>query len=305
MIDGLLAGLLWGLDTVILGIALLMAPFSQNEQAIFLAPFISTFIHDFCSSMWILFYLGVRKQIKQVGQALKTKSGKYIVLAALLGGPLGMTGYVLAIKYIGPAYTAIISALFPAVGAFLSYLFLKEKMRWFQLVGLAFSIFGVIALGYTPGNYDIEHGWLGLLFAVGCVLGWSLEAVIIAYGLKEPGITDEQALQIRQGTSALFYGLIILPLLKAWPAAWEILPTNTAGIILLAAFFGTASYLFYYRAISRIGASKAMALNITYVAWAIGFGYALTHEMLTFPHLVWSVIIIAGSVVAGSKFEAK
>ena len=121
MYAGLLAGLFWGLDTVILGVALASSSFISTEQAIFFAPFISTFIHDFCSSLWMLLYMGIKRQYKDVLRALKTKSGKFIVLAALVGGPIGMTGYVLSIKYIGAAYTAIISALFPAVGVFLSY----------------------------------------------------------------------------------------------------------------------------------------------------------------------------------------
>ena len=40
-------------------------------------------------------------------------------------------------------------------------------------------------------------------------------------------------------------------------------------VIALAALFATASYLFYYRAITQIGASKSMALNISYSAWAV------------------------------------
>ena len=43
---GLLSGLLWGLDTVLLGIVMAMSHFVQTEQIIFLAPFISTFFHD-------------------------------------------------------------------------------------------------------------------------------------------------------------------------------------------------------------------------------------------------------------------
>ena len=35
MITGLMAGVLWGLDTVILGIALAMSQFVSTEQAIF------------------------------------------------------------------------------------------------------------------------------------------------------------------------------------------------------------------------------------------------------------------------------
>ena len=38
------------------------------------------------------------------------------MVAALLGGPVGMTGYLIAINNIGPGYTAIISSYYPAVG---------------------------------------------------------------------------------------------------------------------------------------------------------------------------------------------
>ena len=46
MLSGVIAGILWGLDTVILGVALNSTPFLSTEQAIALAPFVSTFLHD-------------------------------------------------------------------------------------------------------------------------------------------------------------------------------------------------------------------------------------------------------------------
>ncbi|MHC5268665.1 DMT family transporter [Enterococcus sp. LJL98] len=303
MYAGLLAGFFWGLDTVILGVALASSSFVTTEQAIFFAPFISTFIHDLCSTLWMLLYMGIKRQYKEILKALRTKSGKFIILAALVGGPIGMTGYVLSIKYIGAAYTAIISALFPAVGAFLSYMILKEKMTKIQMVGLSVSILGVIILGYTPGEGTVTNGWIGIIFALMCVFGWASEAVIIAHGLKDPTITDEQALQIRQGTSALFYGIVLLPLLSGWTMTFNILTTSTSAIILFSALFGTTSYLFYYKAINKIGASKAMALNITYCAWAIGFGYLLLNEVLNVKDTLSALIIIGGSITAGGDIK--
>lgn len=300
---GLLAGLFWGLDTVVIGVALAMSPFLDTKEAIFLSPFISTFVHDFFSSLWMLGYMGVKKQYKNVLIALKSKSGKYIVLAALIGGPIGMTGYVLSIKYIGASYTAIISSLFPALGAFFSYIFLKEKMKAYQLVGLAVSILGVIALGYTPSGTAGDNILIGIIFALVCVVGWASEAVIIAYGLKDPNISDDQALQIRQITSAIFYAMIILPFLGGWGLTLDIFTKPTVLFIMLSAVFGTASYLCYYRAIGRIGASKAMALNITYSAWAIIFGVIFLNEKMGFSDLFFGVIIIAGSIVAAADLK--
>jgi drug/metabolite transporter (DMT)-like permease len=300
MWEGLLAGVLWGLDTVILGIALAMTPFVSTGQALFLAPFVSTFLHDLCSALWMLLYMGVRKQLGKVVRALKTRSGKFIVLGALLGGPIGMSGYVAAIKFIGPAYTAIISALFPALGAFLSYVFLKEKMNAVQLAGLGVSILGIIGLSYAPGGEGPTNFVLGLVCGLVCVFGWAAEAVICAYGMKDPDVSDEQALQIRQLTSAIFYGAVILPAVSGWGLTLSLLPSETAGIILVSALFGTASYCLYYRAINRIGAAKAMALNITYSAWSIVFAIFLLGTLPDGKSILFGILVICGSLTAAN-----
>ena len=305
MFHGLLAGVLWGLDTVILGIALAMTPFVSTEEAIVLAPFVSTFLHDACSAIWMFIYMAIKKELKNVIRALKTKSGKFIIIAALLGAPIGMTGYVAAINYIGPGYTAIISAMFPAIGAVLSYIFLKEKMNRAQVVGLMVSILAVIGLSYAPDGTVPENFILGLVCALLCAFGWAAEAVICAYGLKDPDITDEQALQIRQTTSAVSYALVILPVMAGWKFTISLVPTTTSAIILLSALFGTASYVMYYRAISKIGATKAMALNITYSAWSIVFAFVLLGTMPDVKSVIFGIVLICGSLVAANGLPTK
>ena len=80
MFYGIAAGATWAVETIILGIALSMAPFVSTEQAIFLAPFVSTFIHDAFSALWAALYNGVRGNLKNVYKAaFKTKSGKFVM----------------------------------------------------------------------------------------------------------------------------------------------------------------------------------------------------------------------------------
>ncbi len=67
--------------------------------------------------------MGLKGQLRTALSKLKTRSGRFVMLGALMGGPLGMTFYVLAVKYIGASYTAAISAIYPAVGAFLHLCF--------------------------------------------------------------------------------------------------------------------------------------------------------------------------------------
>lgn len=302
MIYGLFSGVLWGLDTVLLGIALSMTPFIYSYEAIFLAPFISTFFHDMASSMWMALYMIFKRQLKKTFKAANTRSGRFIMLGAILGGPVGMTGYLLSIKYIGPSYTAIISSLYPAIGALLSYIFLKEQLKPISILGLFISIAGIIILGYTPGG-EVTNVVLGFGFAMMCVFGWASEAVICAYGMKEDEINPEESLQVRQLTSAVLYGFLIIPLIKGVKFAIVTLPTTATGIIFLTALAGTASYVFYYKGIHKIGATKAMALNITYSAWAILMGLILLGNDLDFKSIICCIVIIIGSIMAAGDIS--
>lgn len=302
MLNGLASGILWGLDTTILGVALAMTPFISTEQAIFLSPFISTFLHDFFSSVWMSLYMCFKGQLVTTLKKARTRSGRFIILAALLGGPVGMTSYVLAIKYIGPSYTAIISSLYPAMGALLSYIFLKEKMKPLSIFGLGLSIFGITTLGYAPGGHT-ENFFLGFIFALMCVIGWASEAVICAYGMSEEEVSPEQSLQLRQLTSAITYGFILIPLLKGVSTTLTISITWASAVILITALFGTASYVCYYKAIHTLGATKAMSLNITYSAWAILFGVILLGQPLAFKSIICAVIIMIGSILAAGDVK--
>lgn len=307
MFSGIIAGVTWAVATVVLGIALGMSPFCSTEQAIFLAPFVSTFLHDACSAIWATVYNGVRGNLGNVWRAFRTKSGKFVVLAAVIGGPIGMTGYVMAVNYMGASIGAVASAIFPAIGAVLAYIFLKERMKWYQWLFLVFTLLGVYGLSYSP-EINIENFWLGLLGAAMCAFGWGIEAVILAKCLTDPEVTDEYALQIRQTTSALTYGIILLPVLKGWGFTAGLFTSGTGWllpVIATAGLFATVSYLFYYRAISKIGASKAMALNVTYCAWAIVFTVIILRDtsVLNFTTIACALVVLICGILAAADVK--
>ena len=104
---GIASGFLWGLDTVILGIALTMGAFIGTPEAIAFAAIASAFMHDAACAIWLFLYMGVRRRLGDTLRALKTRSGKVVMLGALLGGPLGMTGYLVAINNICLLYTSM------------------------------------------------------------------------------------------------------------------------------------------------------------------------------------------------------
>lgn len=299
--SGILSGILWGLDTVILGIILSKIPNIGVTNSVILAPLVGAFLHDFFSSLWMILFSITKKEFIKTLKLLKTKSGKFVCLAALFGGPIGMAGYLLAINYIGSGYTASISAIYPAVGAFFSYIFLKEKLSIKGWIGLLLSTLSVIIIGYTPGQ-DIKLNFgLGFGCALICVIGWSLESVICAYGMKDNEVSPTQALQLRQLVSAIVYGILIVPLFRGLELTKFIITSNIFIMIAGLALIGTLSYIFYYTAIDAIGPVKATGLNITYSIWAIVFDMIFLGSSITPKLVLCSIIIIIGSVMVSKN----
>jgi len=302
IIVGIIAGITWAFETIFIGQAQGMDPLAGMAMVVLIA----TFIHDACSAIFSWIYNSVRGNLGGFFKALRTKSGKWVIAAAVIGGPIGMTGYVMTVNYLGASIGSVASAIFPAIGSVLAYFFLKEKMKWYQWIFLLATIGGVYGLFYSS-EIAITNIWLGILGAVMCSFGWGIEAVILAKCLTDPEVTDELALQIRQTTSAIVFGAIILPIVGAWGDTVTLFSASsgwTLPFIVIAALFATVSYLFYYKAISKIGASKAMALNVSYAAWAMIIGLFLPGATIPGPMtFVFAAVVLICSILAAADFK--
>ena len=304
---GIAAGITWALETVLISAALRLTPFLSSQQAIALAPFVSTFLHDLFSAFWISIFNGVKGEWKDVFSSLKKREGRIVILAALIGGPVGMTGYVLAVNNLGPALGAVASAVYPAVGSVLAYFFLKEKMQWYRWIFLLVTMAGVYGLSYSPGAKS-GNFTLGIIGALMCSFGWGTEAVILAKCMKSGDLKQTHILQIRQSTSALAYAAVILPAVKGWGFTAGLIRSDYKSVlplIALAALFATVSYVCYYHSISKIGASKSMALNITYAAWAMVFNIIIFKDtsMLNALSITCAVVVIISGLLAAADFK--
>ena len=296
---GIFSGALWGLDTVVLAIALAMTPFLDFGQS----ALAGAVLHDVACAVILLAYMAIRGRLKDTWKGLRTRPGISVVVAALLGGPIGMSGYLIAIDNIGPGLTAIISTFYPALGTLLAFVLLKERMAPRQIAALLVALAAIVATGWSATSEPIEGGnaILGVVGALACVIGWGSEAVILTWGMRDEAVDNEVALQIRETTSALVYLFIVAPIAGVFGFTLHSLAHLSAGVVALAALAGTASYLFYYKALSAIGASRGMALNISYSAWAIIFALAFPpHTIPTPMQVLCCVVILVGTVLAAT-----
>lgn len=307
MLTGLSAGITWALETVVLAAALGMISSDSLPQAALL-PLAATFLHDAFSALYMFAYNTVRGNLKKLPEVVRSSGFRWLVAASSVGGPVGMTGYVLAVGNMGAAAGAVASAVYPAIGTALACIFLKEKVKWYRWVFLAAALAGVFGLSYSPGS-GVENIWLGLLGVAMCSLGWGTEAVILAKCFKSGEIGQSLALSIRQAVSALIYGAVILPVTGGWKLMAGLFGGGTGMFmpaVAAAAFFASVSYMLYYRTIASAGAAKAMALNITYTAWSIFFTCIITGKtdiLSPFTVCCAAVVVIFG-ILAAADFRA-
>ena len=89
----------------------------------------------------------------------------------------------------------------------------------------------------------------------------------------------------------------------AWGFTLQAIPSLATGYIALAGLAGAASYLFYYKGIAVIGASRAMALNISYSAWAVLFGLILLGAVPTISTIICCMVILVGTILAACDWN--
>lgn len=291
-----LSGFLWGIDTALLAVLTAFLNYNNSTNSVIFVGILGALLHDAVCAIFMWIYISTRKKWHKTLEILnKPRILALIIVGSLLGGPLGMSGYVLAASNIGAGYAAAISAFYPAVGTVLSALILRERLSAAKYAAFALALIAVSALGYFSCAQDAQSSTnsntiLGLAGAILSVVGWGSEAVVCAWATRQKSIDDEIILHIRQTTSAFAYVIIAIIAIvssvfvsstgsstgiSAGLESSISLNTSSlqafkiAGMAIIVGLLGVSSYLCYYRGIAKVGASRAMAANVTYAAWSM------------------------------------
>jgi drug/metabolite transporter (DMT)-like permease len=299
---GLMAGLLWGGDGVLMGISLGMLPFT-NESGPFAIALVGACMHDGFAAGWVFLINIISGKWRDYVRTLKTRPAKGVLLAGIVGGPIGMSGNLLGIHLAGASYAIAITALYPALGALLGVLFLKERIHFRVGIGILLSIAGSIIVGYVPPEGNFPDFYLGICFSLMAAIAWALEGVVSTYGMDI--IDFDIAVGIREISSFLVYLLVVLPLIgmTGFKILFSTIEYTSFLYIAVAALIGGGSYLSWYRSMNMTGVGRAMGLNVTYALWSVFFGWLLSDLQLTWNLFIGVVVITIGTIVMIGKPE--
>lgn len=301
---GIGSGMTWGLDAVLIGMAMAMTPFVEHPILLVGGTFVCSMLHDAFAAIWMFLIMAYKGRLQEFVPAITSCDGRYCVLGALFGGPFAMTFYMMAIASGGAALAATVTSCYPLLGSLLAVFILKEKIRIRGWLGLCICILGIIYIGYSPETSSDTIIGTGILFSLLAAIGWASEAVVCGYGMKAGNVSPLMALLIREFTSGVVYLLVVLPvMLKGYGNAVEgimaVFSYAPCWILLaVTALVGMTSFFMWYTSIDLIGAAKALCLNVTYSFWAVVFAVIIAGSVITHNVIVGSILIIAGVATA-------
>lgn len=297
---GGISGLTWGLDAVLIGIILSLTIFQSDPLLLVGGALVCSLLHDLFAAIWLTVILGFTGKLRSLWKTIFCRDTLYCMLGALFGGPLAMSCYLLSINEGNPAVTATVTASYPLIGTLLAVLVLRERVHKLSWIGLLICIAGLISLVFSDAGSSSVFTWKGIAFALVAALGWALESVVCAYGMREGKIEPEIALLVREITSALTYIILVLPWVVGGYSGLfgsvGLIATdlNAISLLIITALVGMLSFFSWYASIESIGAARALCLNVTYSFWTIAFAYFLLQQPLSLHVIISAICIVVG-----------
>lgn len=322
----LFSGLMYGFYTAFMTMGMTKGVWSDwyGENTSGLSVFAITYllgalgsaVNDTCSAVWALLYANLKGKLGDFFRCINTKPGKVMILAALIGGPISSTAYVVALQMAGSIVVPI-SALCPAIGAILGRILFKQQLTKRMILGISICVLASFIIGSTSLGGDAPEGmFLGICIAFIAALGWGFEGCVAGYGTSM--IDSEIGICIRQVTSGLSNLIILVPLFGLISGGGVGLSTNlaisafTSGPAMfwfaLSGLCAFLSFMTWYNGNSMCGAALGMACNGTFSFWGpfcclLVLGVYGGLDGWALPPIVWlgAILMIFGILVIATN----
>ena len=262
-------------------------------------------VNDICSAVWSLIYAAIIGRLGDFTRSINTKPGRILILAAIIGGPLASTAYVIGLQMAGSIIVPI-AALNAAIGAIIGRIIYKQKLSGGMILGIVICFAAAVIIGLF--GYGIPEGGLagifgnmsgeaviGIIAAFCAALGWGIEGAVGGYACCM--VDTEVAICIRQCTSGIVNAVILCSLLSLMGGdgigsglalvGHALADGPSIWMFFIGGVFASWSFKFWYKGASMCGAALGMGCNGTYAFW--GPLYCLVVCGLIFGGEGWNI----------------
>lgn len=239
--------------------------------------------------------------LKRLQKPSKKDIGLF-VLMAFFEPFIYFLGESYGLKYVSSTVAAVIVATIPLISPIFAWYFFKERLKWMNVAGLAFSFLGV-GLVVLNGSFKFDASPLGV--------GLEFIAVFaaIAYSIVLRNLVS------RYNTLSIIAYQNIIGILLFLPV-WLIVDFNDfmsrpfhpeafRAIVLLAVFASTLAFVFFTQSIRQIGVNRSNSfINLIPVFVAI-LSYFILKEELGGQQIIGILVVVAGLFLAQIKRKRK
>ena len=224
------------------------------------------------------------------------------VLMAFFEPFIYFLGESYGLKYVSSTVAAVIVATIPLISPIFAWYFFRERLKWMNAAGLAFSFFGV-GLVVLNGSFQFDASPLGV--------GLEFIAVFaaIAYSIVLKNLVS------RYNTLSIIAYQNIIGIVFFLPV-WLVVDFNDfitrpfhpeafRAIILLAVFSSTLAFVFFTKSIRSIGVNRSNSfINLIPVFVAI-LSFFILKEELSGQKIIGIMVVVAGLFLAQIKRKRK
>ncbi len=273
------------------GFSFIATKYSLN----FLNP-ISLVLIRLIISVIFLFILG--NSLKLLDK-IKPHHWKWFIILAFFEPFLYFMGETYGLKYISATIGAIIISTIPLFVPIGAWFFFKEKLYWKNLIGIVFSIVGVV-LTLLNKNMEFTVSILGIVLVFIAVISAIVYTLIIRFFSKEYSALSIIAYQNILGIPMFIPFFIFI---DYQDFSFNIELDLWLILLWLGIFPSSLSYLFYTYSVQNIGVNKtSVFVNLIPVITAV-FSYFLLNEEFTIVKFIGITVVIFGLYISQLDYK--
>jgi drug/metabolite transporter (DMT)-like permease len=213
----------------------------------------------------------------------------------LLTSAVPYTLFAFGAKTLSSALLAVMNATAPMFGAVFSVIWLAERLRPVQIVGLLVGTAGVAVVSEAWTAQVTAEAWTAIVACLLAAACYGLSGVV----MKRRG-GGLSALDLAIGGQAMGAVALLGPAAATWPAQ-----ATFDGRLAVAAVFGVTCsalpFLLYTWLLNRVGPTRALTVTFLIPVFGALWGWAILAETIHPVQLVGGAVILVGTYLVARR----
>lgn len=277
---------------------------------IFLQQLISSSTHivakgvtsEVAPALVLLFRASIATAVYFIFLAIRQKNWKRIeprdwwtvALLGILNIPINQFFFLIGISYTSAPNVSLAYALTPIFVFIIAVIFLKEKVSYLKIIGIAVAVGGAIVLLSEKGFNFSSDSMKGDLFALMASLSWGLYTIVGRNFTRKYGAIYATALAMASGT------IFFIPVFFIFDGNLDlsnITILSWGQIFYLGSITSGLGYALWFYALKKMEASKLAVFNNLQPALTALLAFLIFGTQITPYFIAGGTMIVAGVIL--------